>query len=136
MELAPPRVLVPGRAAGPLLRLGAPISFWGGIDPDSGAIVDSRHPNYGAQVAGTVLALPSAIGSSSSSAVMLELLRQGRAPAALLMGRVDAILALGVVVAREMGYGVIPVLEISFDDIARLPADANLNIDDEHISIS
>jgi uncharacterized protein len=136
VELAAGRVLVPGRAAGPLLRLAAPISFWGGVDPDSGAIVDPRHPDCGAQVAGTVLALSSAIGSSSSSAVMLELLRQGRAPAALLMGRIDAILALGVVVAREMGYGAIPVLEVDFNDIASLPADTSLSIDGSRILVS
>ena len=65
-----------------------------------------------------MLALPRAIGSSSSSAVLLELIFGGRAPRALLLGEADAILALGVVVAREMGYGSIPVLEV---ELARLP---------------
>jgi predicted aconitase with swiveling domain len=136
MELAAHRVLLSGRAAGPLFRLKAPISFWGGVDPQSGAVVDPRHPDCGAQIAGTVLALPSAIGSSSSSAVMLELLRVGHAPVALLMGRIDAILALGVVVAREMGYGAIPVLEVDFDAIARLPADVSLSVDGSRILVS
>ena len=135
MELSARQVLVAGRADGPLLRLAAPISFWGGVDPDSGAIIDPRHPDCGAPIAGTVLALPSAIGSSSSSAVMLELLRNRHAPAALLMGRIDAILALGVVVGREMGYGEIPVLEIAFDELARLPANARLSVDDEKIRV-
>ena len=135
MELSARQVLVAGRADGPLLRLAAPISFWGGVDPDSGAIIDPRHPDCGAPIAGTVLALPSAIGSSSSSAVMLELLRNRHAPAVLLMGRIDAILALGVVVGREMGYGEIPVLEIAFDELARLPANARLSVDDEKIRV-
>ncbi len=136
MELTPRRVLVAGQAAAALLRLSAPISFWGGVDPHSGAIVDPRHPDCGAEVAGTALALPFAIGSSSSSAVMLELLRNHRAPAALLMGRIDAILALGVVVGREMGYGAIPVLEVDFDELVRLPANARLSIDDGRILVS
>ena len=90
------RVLVAGAGEGPLLRLSAPISFWGGVDPLSGRIADPRHPDHGRSVAGMVLAVPSAVGSSSSSAIMLELLRNGVAPAAVLMGTADAILALGV----------------------------------------
>jgi predicted aconitase with swiveling domain len=120
------RVVIPGAAEGPLLRLGAPISFWGGVDPRTGRIADPRHPDHGAEIAGTVLALPATIGSSSSSAVMLELTRLGLAPAALLLGTVDAILTLGVVVAGEMGYGTIPVLALGPDAIAALPANGTL----------
>ena len=111
-------VLIDGAAEGPLFRMAKPISFWGGVDPASGRITDPRHPDHGAGVAGTVLALTETIGSSSSSAVMLELIAQNLAPAALLIGRPDAILILGVVVAREMGMGSIPVLRL---DIDRLP---------------
>lgn len=106
------RVLVAGEGAGPLARLAAPISFWGGVDPLTGAVADPRHPDHGRALAGTVLFVPEAVGSSSSSAIMLELLRNGVAPAAVLMGRADAILALGVVVARELGYRPIPVIEV------------------------
>lgn len=106
------RPLVPGTAEGPLLRLRAPISFWGGVDPVAGTIADPRHPDHGRSIAGTVLLVPAPIGSSSSSAIMLELLREGTAPAAVLLGRADAILALGVVVGRELGYAPIPILEV------------------------
>lgn len=112
------RVLVPGEGAGPLLRLRAPISFWGGVDPVTGRIADPRHPDHGRSVAGTVLLVPEAIGSSSSSAIMLELIRHGVAPAAVLMGRADAILALGVVVARELGYAAVPVVEVGLQEVA------------------
>lgn len=114
------RVLVAGSGRGPLMRLGAPISFWGGVDPLSGRIADPRHPDFGRAVAGTVLVVPSTVGSSSSSAIMLELLRNGTAPAALLMGEADAILALGVVVARELGHAGIPVVEVATDSVASL----------------
>jgi predicted aconitase with swiveling domain len=106
------RVLVPGRGEGPLLRLTHPISFWGGVDPVAGTIVDPRHPEHGASLAGRVLAIPGAVGSSSSSAIMLELLREGTSPAAILMDRADAILALGAVVGQEIGYQPIPILEV------------------------
>ncbi len=112
------RVLIGGEATGPLLRLTHPISFWGGVDPVAGTIVDPRHPQHGASIAGTVLSVPAAIGSSSSSAIMLELLREGTAPAAILMGEADAILALGAVVGRELGYRTIPFLEVDQENLA------------------
>lgn len=114
------RVLVAGSARGPLLRLRAPISFWGGVDPVSGRIADPRHPDHGVCIAGTVLAVPATVGSSSSSAIMLELLREGTAPAAVLTARADAILALGVVVAGELGERTIPLLELPAEHLSAL----------------
>lgn len=116
-----PRILVGGEARGPLLRLQAPISFWGGVDPAAGRVVDPRHPDHGAEVSGAVLAVPAAVGSSSSSAIMLELIRHGTAPAALVLGRADAIVALGVLVAGELGLETIPVLESPWDAVEALP---------------
>ncbi|MFN3673261.1 MAG: aconitase X swivel domain-containing protein [Bosea sp. (in: a-proteobacteria)] len=106
-------VLVPGAAAaGPCLALTAPISFWGGVDPRTGCIIDARHPQRGESIAGTVLALPGTIGSSSASAVLLELVHAGRAPAALLLDAPDAILLLGLIVAREMGWATPPAFRL------------------------
>jgi predicted aconitase with swiveling domain len=127
------RVLVAGEGRGPLLRLSAPISFWGGVDPRSGEVMDPRHPDHGVSIAGTVLALPAAIGSSSSSAIVLELLREGVAPAAILIAKADAILALGVVVARELGYASIPVLEVELGRLDALPDGTELLVRDREV---
>lgn len=108
----------PGRAD--LLKLDAPISFWGGVDPASGRVIDVRHPQHGECVAGRLLAMPGAIGSSSSSSVLLELARVGKTPAAILMVEPDAILLLGLVVAREMGWPVPPAARIAADVFAAL----------------
>lgn len=106
-------VLVPGRAAtGPALVLTAPISFWGGIDPRTARIADVRHPQHGQSIAGRVLFLPGTIGSSSASAVLLELVHAGIAPAALVLHEPDAILLLGLVVASEMGLDVPPAVQL------------------------
>lgn len=106
-------ILIPGAAAaGECLALSAPISFWGGVDPRSGTIIDARHPQRGMNIAGRVLALPGTIGSSSASAVLLELVHAGKAPAALLLDAPDAILLLGLVVAREMGWPTPPALRL------------------------
>lgn len=122
-------ILLPGNAVtGTCLALTAPISFWGGVDPASGAIIDARHPERGQNIAGRILALPGTIGSSSASAVLLELVHAGKAPAALLMDAPDAILLLGLVVAREMGWATPPAF--------RLPAAAQAPLGDRRITIS
>jgi predicted aconitase with swiveling domain len=98
-------VLVQGSGGeGAALVLSAPISFWGGVDPKSGRIADVRHPQCGSDIAGTVLFVPGTIGSSSAAAVLLELVHAGCAPSALVLHEPDAILLLGLIVAREMGW--------------------------------
>lgn len=122
------RPLVAAEGAGPLLRLTRPISFWGGVDPVRGVIADPRHPQYGASIADTVLLLPAAIGSSSSSAIMLELMRERLTPAAILMGEADAILALGVIVGRELGYPTLPVVEVELEALAAVESGRRLRV--------
>ena len=98
-------ILIAGpSASGEALVLAAPISFWGGVDPLTGTIIDARHPDRGRNITGKVLALPGTIGSSSASAVLLELVRTGRAPVVIILHEPDAILLLGLIVAREMGW--------------------------------
>jgi predicted aconitase with swiveling domain len=104
------RALFAGEAQGLLLRLAAPLSFWGGVSPETGQIVQALHPQCGESVARRILVMPEPIGSSSSSAVLLELIRRGLAPAGIVLGRADAILVVGCLVAREMGWPAPPVL--------------------------
>jgi predicted aconitase with swiveling domain len=127
--------LLPGTAQGRLLVLTAPLSFWGGVQPQSGRIVMAGHPQHGLEVAGRLLALPGTIGSSSSSSVMLELLREGRAPAGLLLAEVDAILLLGVAVARELGYRPIPALRLAPAALAALPDGAEARIENDRLVV-
>lgn len=108
-------VLIEGSAAGEVLALTHPISFWGGVDPKTGNIIDARHPQRGQNIAGKILALPGMIGSSSAAAVMLELIHANKAPAALIMPEPDAILLLGVIVAREMGWAIPPAYALDKD---------------------
>ncbi len=121
------RVLVAGRGGGPLLRLEAPISFWGGVDAGTGRIIDPRHPQHGASVTAQVLALPRSIGSSSGSSILLELLARGRGPAAIVLGEADQILTLGAVVAREMGHAAMPVVLLEPPLLQRLPTPLHID---------
>jgi predicted aconitase with swiveling domain len=122
------RTLVAGTAEGLALVLDEPLSFWGGIDPANGDIIDARHPQHGANVAGRILVMPSGRGSSSSSSVLAEAIRAGTAPAAIIMGEADPILALGAIVARELFGTTIPVIvtagsDLRTDDLATVRAD-------------
>jgi uncharacterized protein len=97
-------VLLPGAAASATaLALTAPISFWGGVDPKSGLVADPRHPESGQLISGTVLFVPETVGSSSAAAILLELVHGRRAPVAIVLHQPDAILLLGLIVAKEMG---------------------------------
>jgi uncharacterized protein len=110
------RTLVPGEARGPALVLSEPLSFWGGLDPATGAIIDVHHPQRGAVVTGMVLVMPGGRGSSSSSSVLAEAIRAGTAPAAIVLTEPDAIIALGAIVAREL-YGVsIPIVVLEMNE--------------------
>lgn len=106
-------ILIPGEAEGRVLRLDAPISFWGGIDPATSEIILADHPQRGEKIAGVVLVVPELVGSSSSAAVMLELCYAGLAPACLVLATRDAILPVGVLVAGQMGWDTVPVVVVS-----------------------
>lgn len=109
--------LVAGEAQGRALVLDEPLSFWGGVDPATGDIVDVHHPQRGANVAGRVLVMPSGRGSSSSSSVLAEAIRAGTAPAAIVLAEPDPILALGAIVARELYDVAMPVVVASRVDV-------------------
>ena len=121
--------LVAGRAAGPVLALAEPVSLWGGVDPATGTIVEPRHPDVGRSIAGRILVMPAARGSSSSSSVLAELLRGRVGPLAIVLGEPDEILVVGAVVAHEL-YGTdCPVLVVSPGDYGRVASLGAATID-------
>jgi uncharacterized protein len=109
------RALVAAPAAGPALVLSEPLSFWGGVDPSDGRIIDQHHPQGGETVRGKVLVMPSGRGSSSSSSVLAETIRAGTGPIAIVLAQPDHILALGAVVAAELYGRAMPVLVLEED---------------------
>ena len=104
------RSLVAGAAQGALLFADVGLSFWGGVDPYSGEIIDRHHPLSGEYLAGRVLAIPSGRGSCTGSSVLMELISNGHAPAALVLAEPDEILTLGVLVAQTIFERSLPVL--------------------------
>ncbi len=117
-----------GEAAGEVLLLAEPLSLWGGLNPETGEIIDQRHPNVGEIVTGRVLVLPAGRGSSSASSILLEAVKQGTAPAAIVTAVPDAILALGAAVAREMYDQAPPVLVLSAKDYAQIQSGQQITV--------
>lgn len=89
-----------------ILVLSEPLSFWGGLDPSTGLIIDEHHPQRGECVTGKVLKMPHGRGSSSSPSVLAEALRLGTGPAAIILQHNDPIVWLGAYVAHLL-YGII-----------------------------
>jgi len=94
---------------GEVLVVDVPLSFWGGVDPATGRVIDRHHPLHGASLAGRVLVMPSGRGSCSASGVLLESICLGTGPAAILTLRPDPILVLGAVLAEELHGLTMPV---------------------------
>jgi predicted aconitase with swiveling domain len=122
------RVLAGGSASGEALVLREALSLWGGVDPATGVIIDSRHPQLGASVAGRVLVMPAVRGSSSSSSVLAETVRAGCAPAAILLGETDLILAVGAAVAEELYGRRIPVVQLAPAELGAITNGARVSV--------
>jgi predicted aconitase with swiveling domain len=114
------RPVIAGSAQGTLLAGHEPLSFWGGYDYRTGEIIDRRHPLSGQIAAGRVLAIPFTRGSSTTTAVLLEAVRAGTAPVAILTTAPDHFFALASIVAGEMYQKSIPLVTLAADDFARL----------------
>jgi len=114
------RPIVAGEAAGAALVTTEALSFWGGYDFHSGTIIDKHHPLAGVSAAGCVLAVPFSKGSSTTTAVLLEAVRAGTAPAAIVTTGVDSFFALASIVADVMYVKSFPVIALEPEDFASL----------------
>ncbi len=120
--------LVAGSASGVALVSDEPLSFWGGYDQNTGEIIDRRHPLSGERAAGRVLALRASRGSSTTAAVLLEAVRLGTAPAALITAQRDTFLTLASIVADEMYQRPIPIIVVTPDEFSLLRSGQPLTV--------
>jgi cis-L-3-hydroxyproline dehydratase len=122
------RAIVAGEADGEALVTHDSLSFWGGYDFHTGEIIDKHHPLAGVCAAGRILAVPFSKGSSTTTAVLLEAVRAGTAPAAILTTGPDAFFALASIVADVMYGKSFPVVSLEPDDFASLRTGERLRI--------
>ena len=123
------RPIVAGWAEGDALVTHQSLSFWGGYDFHTGEIIDKHHELAGVRAAGRILVVPFSKGSSTTTAVLLEAVRAGTAPAAIVTTGTDAFFALASIVADVMYGKPFPVIALDAADFARLQTGDRLVID-------
>ena len=94
------RAIWRGWARGEALVSNQPISFYGGVDPETGKIVEKGHELEGRSIAGKILAFPYGKGSTVGSYIILRLKRRGIAPKAIVNLRCEPIIAVGAIIAE------------------------------------
>jgi predicted aconitase with swiveling domain len=125
------RPLIRGEAEGAALVSSEPLSFWGGYDWKTGEIIDRRHDLSGSLAKGRILAIPFSRGSSTTTAVLLEAIRAGTAPAAILTTDADFFFALASVVAQELYAASLPLVALDEADFAKLKTNDRIHIMDD-----
>lgn len=112
--------LVAGHATGAVVFSDTALSFWGGVDSQTGEVIDRHHPLSTKLLTGKILAIPGGRGSCTGSSVLMELIMNGHAPAGIVVSRREEILTLGAIVADEVFGRSIPVVQLSAKDFAEL----------------
>ncbi len=94
------RRVVGGTAEGEALVSKDPVSFYGGVDPDTGVVTEPGHACFGKSIAGKVFVFPTGKGSTVGSYVIYRMRKQGTAPAAIINVETEAIIATGCVISN------------------------------------
>ena len=102
--------IMPGNGQGSVLATNQPISFWGCVSPVTGRISDKRHDLYGSSISGKILVFPYGKGSTGAPLVVLELIKQGKAPAAIVNVETDPLLVAGPIIGKHFFDRAIPVV--------------------------
>lgn len=115
------RVIYGGRAEGSALVSASPMSFYGGVNPDNGVVVEKGHELEGQSVKGKVLVFPNGKGSTVGSYVLYRLKKQGFAPSAMVNSKCETIVAVGAIISE------IPCVDLV--DIGKIRPDSIVNVD-------
>lgn len=114
------KTAVSGNVRAEILFSNDSFCFWGGADPATGIIRDNRHSNYQENMAGKAFAFPFGKGSSGAGLVILEMLRVGCEPAAIINLRSDPVILTGPLIAKHFYNKNIPVVNLSEEDYKKL----------------
>ena len=93
------RKISKGRASGEAIVSQKTISFYGGVDPNTGKVVEKGHDLEGKSIAGKIFVFPKGGGSTVGSYTLLRLKKNGKAPAAIVNGECETIVAVGAIIS-------------------------------------
>jgi predicted aconitase with swiveling domain len=106
------RKISSGNAAGTALVTSMGISFYGGVDPETGRVVEKGHELEGQSIAGKVLVFPTGKGSTVGSYTLYRLKKAGQAPAAIVNAEAETITAVGCIISDIPCVDRIPIEKI------------------------
>jgi uncharacterized protein len=94
------RTIYPGLASAEALVSQMGISFYGGVDPETGIITETGHDLEGHSIAGKILVFPSGKGSTVGSYILYRLQKNGHAPSGIINAECETITAVGCIIAE------------------------------------
>ena len=106
------RKIYAGRATGDALVSSMGISFYGGVDPESGVVIERDHELEGQSIAGKVLVFPTGKGSTVGSYTLYRLMRAGKAPVAIINVECETITAVGCIIAEIPCVDQVPIEQL------------------------
>lgn len=117
------RKIYQGRAEGEALVTSMGVSFYGGVDPETGLVVEKGHELEGQAVSGKILIFPSGKGSTVGSYTLYRLKRAGLAPAAIINAECETITAVGCIISEIPCVDQIPIEQIESGTRVRVDGD-------------
>jgi len=114
------RAIYRGKARGVALVSPVPIGFLGGVDPETGVVIEQGHPLHGQSIAGRVLVFPTGKGSTVGSYTLYRLAKSGKAPVAIINARSEAIVAVGAIMASIPMVDLVDISQIATGDIVEI----------------
>ena len=120
------RKISPGSAAGGALVTSMGISFYGGVDPDTGRVVEKGHALEGQSIGGKVLVFPTGKGSTVGSYTLYRLKKAGNAPAAIINVESETITAVGCIISGIPCVDHIPIEQITTGMMVRVNAETGI----------
>ena len=116
------RKISPGTASGEALVTTQSLSFYGGVDPETGVVVEKDHELEGQSITGKVLIFPSGKGSTVGSYVLYQLAKTGKGPVAIINQQTETIVAVGCIIGEIPAVDRIPIDEIKTGQQLRIDA--------------
>lgn len=121
------RTIKAGNGKGIALVSPEPISFLGGVDPETGTVIEKGHPLEGQSISGRVLVFPTGKGSTVGSYTMYRLAKNDLAPAAIINAQSEAIIAVGAIISN------IPMVDLV--DIAQIRTGDTVTVQDGAVTV-
>jgi predicted aconitase with swiveling domain len=118
------RSIYQGTTQGEALATLQPISFFGGVDPETGVVVERGHTLEGQCIAGKVLVFPTGKGSTVGSYTLYRLKMNGHAPLAILNAECETIIAVGCIIAEIPCVDQLPINEIPSGSLVWIDGDS------------